>query len=83
MVVVMVVDMPRFSGLDDRYCPKCSSDKGFRIKHYPRSSYASLSYEEAVALGGAPKHDWLVRSCNMCGYSWFELCADHQESSDG
>jgi hypothetical protein len=79
----MVVEMPPFSG-HWVYCPKCNSDMKPITTHYPRQSYAGLDFAHAVSLGGAPEHDWLFRSCSMCHYGWFELCADHDAGdSDG
>ena len=53
-------------------CPKCGSDI-VSTRHRPRIEDDAEWYgREFQPIGKWPKHEFLQRTCSLCGYEWPE-----------
>lgn len=70
VVVIVATELRPFSGQSKVTCPKCASEI------VPVTDW--LETLPSVTAG-----DCLCRICTVCGFNWFEQCADGEANADG
>lgn len=60
--------MIAYSGTGFQFCDKCTSNNKPKTIYLPEGAF--------LDDGTSPDFDVLARECQVCGYRWYEHCAD-------